>query len=260
MRPNHAIGQGPVLPNEFRLITLPSLGSTNDEVARYARAGEPAGLVVSAGEQRRGKGRFRRPWSSPEGGLYCSLLLRPACPAQRAPELGFVAAVALADAIAGVIGPGAVACKWPNDLLLHGRKVAGILLESATDTAGRLDWVVLGIGVNVATQPPPEAVQYPATCLAREGAATLTSDQLREKVLAHLARWLATWSREGFAPVRLAWRRLAYRMGKELVVNVGDRPLHGRFIDIDATGALVLETAGRRHVITAADCLPPASD
>lgn len=253
MRSNHTDA---VLSHTFRLISLSSVGSTNEEAARYARMGEPAGLLVVAGEQLAGKGRFQRTWISPRGGLYCSLLLRPACPASSAPEIGFIAAVALAEAIGAVVGPQAVACKWPNDVLVHGRKVAGILLESATDKAGRLEWVVLGIGINIASHPSREAVQYPATCLAREGAPALDPNVLRDHLLPPLARWLGTWQTEGFTPVRSAWLRLAYGRGEEFTVTVGERQLRGRFLDVDASGGLILETMRGREVISAGECFP----
>ncbi len=163
------------LPHGYRLIVLASVGSTNDEAKRFALSGEAAGLVVTAGEQTAGRGRQRRVWTSPPGNLYLSILLRPTCPLARVPEIGFVAAVAVAGAVAGLLDASArVRCKWPNDILVDGRKVAGLLLETATDADGCVDWVVLGIGLNIASHPEETGGLVPATCLTAAGAAGAT--------------------------------------------------------------------------------------
>ena len=118
----------PVLPDGWTLVALASVGSTNDEAARLADTGVPEGTVVWSREQTGGRGRRGRHWASPPGNLYTSTILRPACAAPRAAELGFVAALAVAD-IVPVGRP--VRLKWPNDVLVDGGKIAGILLESA---------------------------------------------------------------------------------------------------------------------------------
>ncbi|MFO1154674.1 MAG: biotin--[acetyl-CoA-carboxylase] ligase [Rhodospirillales bacterium] len=252
------------VPDGYRLLVLPSVGSTNDEVRRFAAAGEPAGLVVTAGEQTAGRGRERRAWTSPPGNLYLSILLRPECPISRIPEIGFVAAVAVARAVAGVIpGPGRVRCKWPNDVLVDGCKVAGLLLETATEAQGRADWVILGIGLNVASYPKETGGLIAATSLVAAGAANANVPALLERVLAAFAAGLAEWRATGFAAVRQGWKAIAHRPGDALTVRLGGGAtdvaaagVSGRFVDIDATGALVLDTANGRRTIAAGDCLP----
>ncbi|MFO1128245.1 MAG: biotin--[acetyl-CoA-carboxylase] ligase [Rhodospirillales bacterium] len=247
------------LPDGYRLLVLPSVTSTNDEVKRLALAGEAAGLVVNAGEQTAGRGRQRRIWTSPPGNLYLSILLRPDCPLQRVPEIGFVAAVAVADAVAAVLAePARVGCKWPNDVLIDGRKVAGLLLETATEANGGVDWAVLGIGLNIVSYPEHTGGILAATSLVVAGASGVRPDAMLERVVEAFARRLDDWRQGGFAPVRAAWRARAHRPGDALSVRLGfdGEILSGRFVDIDGRGALVIDTAGGRRTIAAGDCLP----
>ena len=247
------------LPHGYRLVALASVGSTNDEAKRFAFAGEPAGLVVMAGEQTAGRGRQRRSWTLPPGNLYLSILLRPACPLARVPEIGFVAAVAVAGAVTDVLAvPARVRCKWPNDVLVDGRKVAGLLLETATEADGRVDWAVLGIGLNLASFPERTEGAFPAISLVEAGADGATPAGMLERVLSGFVSQLAAWEEAGFAPTRHAWKALAHRPDEALTVRLGEGGEHvtGRFVDIDETGALILEVAGGRRTIAAGDCLP----
>lgn len=224
---------------------------------RFARSGEPGGLIVSADEQTSGRGRQRRVWLSPVGGLYCSFLLRPQCPPRRAPELGFVAAVAVADAVRELLdSAGMVSCKWPNDVLVDGRKIAGILVESATSAGNQLDYVVVGIGINLAEHPDPSEVMFPATSLAGSGSPGVSPRTALAALARAMAHWLGRWEAEGFAAVRNAWRAVAHRPGDPLVVRLGDGELAGAFIDLDVDGALLLQTTTGRRVVTAGDCFP----
>ena len=152
----------PVLPDGWTLVALESVGSTNDEGIRLADAGAPEGTVVWAREQSGGRGRRGRNWASSVGNLYSSTVLRPACAAQRAAELGFVAALAVGDLVPA---DRTVRLKWPNDVLVDGGKVAGILLESAIGQGGLVDHVVAGIGVNVTFAPQLPEMRYPGAAL-----------------------------------------------------------------------------------------------
>jgi BirA family biotin operon repressor/biotin-[acetyl-CoA-carboxylase] ligase len=142
--------------------------------------------------------------------------------------------------------------KWPNDLLVAGRKAAGILLEAATTAGGGLDFVVLGIGVNLASHPAAD-VRRPATDLARAGA-PIGAAELLEALADRLAVGLARWRADGFAPVRAAWLARAAGLGEPIDVRLGDALISGRFVDLDVDGAMIIETtAGRRHRLTAGD-------
>ena len=236
------MSSAPVLPDGWRLVALQSVGSTNDEAARLAEAGAAEGTVVWAREQTGGRGRRGRAWASPVGNLYSSTILRPDCPAARAAELGFVAALAVAD----ILPAGrSVRLKWPNDVLVEGGKVAGILLESAIGQAGTVQHVVAGIGVNVALAPRLPEMRYPGAALGG------SVERALEKLAASLAERLAEWRREGFGPVREAWLAKAGPLGADVDVKLGDELVRGRFGGIDREGALLLETpSGPRRIVS----------
>lgn len=220
------------LPPFYRLEVHEALDSTNDEAKRQAAAGTPEGALIVARRQTAGRGRSGRIWTSPEGNLYFSLLLRPARPPGEAAQLSFVAALALAD---GAAVP--VALKWPNDVLAQGRKLSGILLE------GSDGWLVVGCGVNVATAPEG------ATCLREQGSAA-TPDRVLERFCASFLAWRGQWLAEGFAPIRTAWLARAAGLGAPATARLGRETLHGTFVDLDSDGALVLDMAGagRRRI------------
>ena len=199
---------------------------------RLGAAAAPAGTIVWAREQTAGRGRRGRPWASPPGNLYCSVLLRPRPPRADWGQVSFVAAVALAEAVARAAPGVSPRLKWPNDVLVAGRKLAGILLEADGDA------LVAGIGVNVASHPDG------ATSLAREGATADVAALLTEVATA-LLDWLERWEAAGFAPVRAAWLERAVGLGGAVQVRLADETLSGTFAALDEQGALVLD-GGRR--------------
>jgi BirA family biotin operon repressor/biotin-[acetyl-CoA-carboxylase] ligase len=231
----------PVLPDGWTLVALQSVGSTNDEAARLAETGAAEGTVVWAREQTGGRGRRGRQWASPVGNLYSSTLVRPACPAARATELGFVAALAVAD----IVPPGRdLRVKWPNDVLVEGGKVAGILPESSIGADGAAEHVILGIGVNVGFAPTLPEMRYPGACLGGTVEAALT------RLTAALARRLAQWRSDGFEAVRAEWLAKAGPLGFEVDVKLGEELVRGRFAGMDREGALLLDTtAGPRRIV-----------
>jgi BirA family transcriptional regulator, biotin operon repressor / biotin---[acetyl-CoA-carboxylase] ligase len=236
------VSLAPVLPDGWRLVALDSVGSTNDEAARLADAGAAEGTVVWARQQTGGRGRRGRVWASPVGNLYSSTILRPDCPAARAAELGFVAALAVAD----IVPAGRpMRVKWPNDVLVEGGKVAGILLESAVGQNGVVQHVVAGIGVNVAFAPQLPEMRYPGATLGGTVEAALG------RLTAALAARLVEWRRDGFEMVRSAWLAKAGPIGAEVDVRLGDELVRGRFSGLDREGALLLETAsGPRRIVS----------
>lgn len=228
----------PVLPAGWRLEARATVGSTNEDAKRLALAGAPEFTLIWALEQKQGRGRRGRSWSSPRGNLYLSLVLRPEVAAGEAAQIGFVAAVALAETLRPLLPPGAeIALKWPNDVLIGRRKVSGILPEAVSGEAGRVEALILGIGVNVASHP--EGSAWPATDLATEGA-KIALEPLLERLAAALDRWIGIWGREGFAPVRARWMESALGAGERMELRLEHRVLAGRFIEIDAEGALLL--------------------
>ncbi|WP_428682225.1 biotin--[acetyl-CoA-carboxylase] ligase [Reyranella sp.] len=232
----------PVLPDGWTLVALQSVGSTNDEAIRLADAGAPEGTVVWAREQSGGRGRRGRNWASPVGNLYSSTVLRPGCMAQRAAELGFVAALAVGDLVPA---DRSVRLKWPNDVLVDGGKVAGILLESAIGQDGQVEHVVAGIGVNVTFAPQLPEMRYPGAALGGTVEAAL------EGLTRALANRLAQWRRDGFETVRREWLAKAGPLGAEVDVRLGEGLVRGRFAGLDREGALLLDTAeGPRKIVS----------
>ena len=245
----------PSLPEGFLLHRYDTIGSTNDEARRLACAGAPEGTLVWAGAQKAGRGRRGRPWQSPPGNLYLSLVLRPGAPAARAPQLGFVTAVALGDALERLAGPGLpLSFKWPNDVLAGGRKLAGILLESEMAASGGLDFVILGMGVNLASAP--RDVEYPATSLADQGFPGIAPVAVLEAFTADFVGWTERWGVAGFAPIRTAWLARAGGVGEAIRVRLERSTLGGRFLDLDEDGALVLEGDDGRRRIAAGEVFP----
>jgi len=244
----------PHLPPAYRLIALDSVASTNVEAVRLAAEGAEDGTLVWARRQTAGRGRQGRDWDSPPGNLYLSLVLRPDCAVNRAAQLGFAAALAVGDAV-GSVGPAMleITYKWPNDVLLNDRKVAGILLESRTSGGAALDWLVLGVGVNVVSHP--KEARFPATDLKYEGAPpTVDAVDLLESFSRHFMAWTNRWLDDGFVPLRRAWLNHAHDLGEEIEARLPRGTLRGTFRDINQHGALVLELQdGTRRVITAGD-------
>jgi BirA family biotin operon repressor/biotin-[acetyl-CoA-carboxylase] ligase len=245
----------PTLPEGFRLHRYETLGSTNDEACRLARDGAPEGTLVWSLAQSAGKGRRGRVWMSPPGNLYLSLVQRPAGPPAQAAQLGFVAAIALGDALDQLAGPVLpLRYKWPNDLLIDGRKIAGILLETETAAPNAADFVIIGIGVNLVSAP--RDVEFPATSLAEAGYVGVTPPRLVEAFVRYFAGWAERWQEEGFAPVRAAWLMRASGLGEGIRVRLERQTLDGRFLDLDQDGALLLDGAEGRRRIAAGEVFP----
>jgi BirA family biotin operon repressor/biotin-[acetyl-CoA-carboxylase] ligase len=232
----------------FDIRHYDKIGSTNDEAMDLARAGATHGTVVWAREQTAGRGRQARRWHSPVGNLYASILLRLDAPPSRVAELSLVAALAVADAVDRFLPDGAKAeLKWPNDVLVAGAKIAGILLESA-DTA-----VVVGIGINVVRAPLD--APYPVTCLADCIAAAPVPEATLQVLLRSLAGRLADWQDAGFAQTRCAWLARAHPLGSPIRISVGDKWIAGRFAGLAPDGALLVETADGPMRIVAGDVI-----
>jgi len=243
------------LPEGFRLRHYPTIGSTNDEAKALARADAADGTIVWADEQTAGRGRRGRNWRSPPGNLYLSLVLRPDAAPSRAAQLGFVAALGLGDALQPLVGPALpLRYKWPNDLLANGQKLAGILLESETSASDRVDFVVVGVGVNLVAAPAD--VEFPATSVTANGIVGVTPPLLLEGFVRHFAGWARRWREEGFAPVREAWLAAASGLGESVRVRLERNTLVGRFQDLDDDGALVLDGPEGRRRIAAGDVFP----
>jgi BirA family biotin operon repressor/biotin-[acetyl-CoA-carboxylase] ligase len=236
------------------LIACETVGSTNSEALAHARAGEKGPLWITARAQTAGRGRRGRTWISERGNLYATLLLTDPAPPERAAQLSFVAALATHDAIAAC-APSLLArlgFKWPNDVLLDGAKLAGILIE-AEGTRPLL--VAVGIGVNC--RHHPAGTDYAATDLAAAGAAVTVEDLFKALSVA-MAHRLREWE-GGFASTRAGWLARAGGLGGELTARLGARNLTGRFETLDEAGRLVLRRPdGGVETIAAGEVFPVA--
>lgn len=250
-----AAGTIGALPPFFRLAAFDTLASTSDEARRLARADAPEGTLVTARVQTAGRGRQGRSWVSPRGNLYASLVLRPKAPMARAAQLGFAAGLAVADALAAFAPKtSVVTLKWPNDVLLDGRKAAGILLESEGDAAGRVAFVVIGIGVNLAAYPAD--TEFPATSLKAVAGTAPTPEAFLATLAPALALWYERWRADGFAGLRRAWLERAAGLGQALRARLPGETVEGRFAGLDDDGMLLLDAPGGRRRIAAGDVFP----
>ena len=241
----------------FHRIALGDVGSTNDEARQRLEMLGDGPYVVTGARQLSGRGRRGRAWVSPEGNVYASFALRPDAPLSRFPELSFVAALAVSDAAIEVVPDGTrVRCKWPNDVLVDGAKVSGILLETAATPQGQA--VIVGIGVNVISKPAD--TPYPATALAEYDAA-IRADTVFEALSRALARRISQWEAGGFPAVRADWMARADALNEQVIARLSDREVRGRFVDLDEDGALLLETgAGDMVRIAAGDIFRPTKE
>ncbi len=272
------------------LILLEETDSTQDEVRRRLRAGAAPPLWVMARRQTAGRGRKGREWVSRTGNLHLSAGLRLAVPAASLPQLSFVAALAAHKAVCALAQRHGqpelkelLTLKWPNDLLLAGRKVGGLLLESepwpaadggdATDSASApaagagghaapasgsapAHMVIVGWGLNLVTAPPDAAVRWPALALLEAGL-DVPPWEVAGLIRDYFERWLARWRESGFAPVRTAWEKRAWARGLPVTVAAGEDVHRGRLAGLAEDGALVLEKdGGERIVIHAGEILP----
>ncbi|NQV83324.1 MAG: biotin--[acetyl-CoA-carboxylase] ligase [Rhodospirillales bacterium] len=247
------------LPSAYHLVSLDTVDSTNAEARRRAMQGEeatPDGTLILAKQQTEGRGRRGRTWHSPPGNLYCSLVLRPEIPIARAAEFSFIAALAVHDAL-GTVGDAGhqVHCKWPNDILLNDHKVAGLLLETETTASGVPDWIILGLGLNVAVFPGD--TDFPATSLRAESWAA-TEGEILESFCRHFLKWTNTWLEDGFAPIRKNWLWRCYGLGEEIEVRLENESVSGVFEDLDEHGVLLLKTADGERRISAGDVFFPS--
>lgn len=237
------------LPPFYSVVHLARTGSTNDEAHRLAARGAPEGTLVWADSQDAGRGRRGRLWRSPPGNLYISVVLRPAVPLARFGQLGFAAALAIAETAAGVLPSQAdIRCKWPNDVLIGGRKVAGLLLEAEAGGEQTAAWLVLGVGINVASHP--SETDFPATSLAAEDGQAAVAAVLAGFAGRFLA-WYETWRVAGFAPLRQAWLGRAAGLGAAIQVRLESGMLDGVFGGLDEDGALLLHSPEPRGEGTA---------
>lgn len=248
----------PRLPTAFRLIDRDVVDSTNAIAKTLAEEGAEDGVLVWGRRQTAGRGRHGRDWASPEGNLYLSLICRPGASADKLGQLSFVTAVAVAEALEPFL-PAAhkLELKWPNDVLIDGGKVTGILLESSMSADGSRPWVVIGVGINIAHHPESTDSTTPPTSLKALGEVDVRPERVLEAFAERFSFWRRAWLGQGFAPVRAAWLRRAYRLGVDVTARLAPAPVTGRFVDLDESGAMILDGADGRRRVTAGEVFFP---
>jgi BirA family biotin operon repressor/biotin-[acetyl-CoA-carboxylase] ligase len=228
-----------------------TIDSTNEEARRLAAAGEKGPVWIQADTQTAGRGRRGRAWDSPTGNLAATLFLRPNRPARHCAQLSFVAALAASDVVSAYART-EVKLKWPNDVLAEEKKIAGILLESASAGGDQPDWLAVGIGINLAMFP--EDTEFPATSLATLSATVPSAGDGLVALAASFAKWYDLWAERGFGVIRDAWLARAAGLGTRIRARLQNEETSGVFEGIDEQGALILRTGeGRTRVIAAGD-------
>lgn len=245
----------PKLPSGYRLLKLETVDSTNAEARRRAKAGEPGPLWIWSARQSQGRGRGGREWTSQVGNLFASLLIGVNCPIRTAGQLALVAGIITFDTIAKLIayeGRSEILLKWPNDVLLAGEKVAGMLLENVGGAAENQSTVVIGTGINLASHP--ENLPLPAVSLAAYGMTVSPANAL-EVLAATTHDWLTRWGEGyGFPTIRRAWLDRAGPTGRALRVKISGEDTDGVYGGLDADGALRLLTPdGAEYRVAAGD-------
>ncbi|MGB8363757.1 MAG: biotin--[acetyl-CoA-carboxylase] ligase [Rhizomicrobium sp.] len=239
-------------PQGYALKHFDLLDSTNEEACRMAGAGEAGPVWITAGRQSAGRGRRGRVWETVSGNLAATLLLRPGKSAGEAAQLSFVAALAASDAVQFFTRSGDVRVKWPNDVLAGGRKIAGILLESASMGGAHLDWLAVGIGINLVQYP--DGTELLATSLAALGEPVPAARDVLVRLAGAWAKWYEVWTARGFGDIRDAWLARAAGLGTRIRARLQNEEMYGVFEGIDETGALILrETRDRVRIIAAGE-------
>lgn len=223
-------------------IDLLECSSTNDEAARLARAGARHGTIVVAETQRAGRGREGRVWQSPKGlGLYLSAVVRPPLPLDMVPPMTLAIGIGVCDAVRSFGAPAHL--KWPNDLLVRGKKLAGVLVE-AQSQGTRLEAVIVGIGVNLGGELPAEVTETAITLEAAAGHEIVDRPRFIQGLLEHVEHWIDRYVASGLPAVSAAWEE---RMAKHLIARastLANTVVEGEMAGLDGDGSLLLRDAG----------------
>ncbi|TNC73749.1 biotin--[acetyl-CoA-carboxylase] ligase [Rubellimicrobium roseum] len=239
-------------PEGYALVVLDEVDSTMAEARRRAPALDRPTWIM-ARRQSNAKGRRGRTWLGGDGNLAATLVYKPWCTPAQAANRSFMVANALFESLALYIDRSALSLKWPNDVLLNGGKVAGILLESASSTGPLVDWLSIGIGVNLSKAPHDLRTEFAPVSLAGEGGEVVAPEEFLHVLAGHFATQelkLGTW---GFPRIREDWLANAARLGEIVTARTATREITGVFETVDQAGNLILRVEGREVLIPAAD-------
>jgi BirA family transcriptional regulator, biotin operon repressor / biotin---[acetyl-CoA-carboxylase] ligase len=229
--------------------------STNTEARKLADAGAPEGTIVTAKEQQAGRGRAGRKWHSPPGNLYATLILRPKRDLIEVGSLSLVMALAIGRALGDTISyVDNWQLKWPNDVLVDGEKIAGVLLETELGSDNQLNYLIIGFGVNV--ENAPDVGDRVTTSLMKQGVENASVDVMRERICTNFAELYALWQEGGFPAVKDLWISHAQGFGCPVYLRSEKQDISGNFVDLSVNGAMVVENRqGNLHTIYAGDVI-----
>lgn len=245
-----------MLAPDAALEIFDEIDSTMEEARRRAARGDFAPVWLMARTQTAGRGRRGRAWNSRAGNLMATYYGVAKAPPATLALLGFAAGVAIAEAVSDDAGETPVSLKWPNDVLMGGAKIAGLMLDTAAAPGGH--WLALGFGVNIAEAP--EGLDQPTAALAQTARAPPTPESLLARIRARLERWSMILAGQGFAPVREAWLARAHAPGAPLHVRAGSDLIAGRFAGLSAQGELELATPDGVRRIAVGDIVAEARE
>lgn len=230
-----------------------SLVSTMDEARSRVLKGTEEGSVIVASQQSQGRGRRGHTWESVLGNLYMTYITYANVPLVEAPQLSFVACVAVGQELRAFLPPThSLSYKWPNDLLLNDKKVGGLLLEMVSSALTKEMGYLIGCGLNL--KHFPDQVRYPTTSFQNEGI-YLSLEEVLLGISSSLQRCITLWQKEGFSPIQALWMECAAHLGRKISVNVEDKMYEGTFEGIDEAGLLILKTTTGRAKLVAGEIL-----
>ena len=236
------------LPDFINVIKKESTGSTNEDIALLAKQGIAPWTVVQALVQTSGRGRHGKSWDSQIGNLFMSLLLRPDVNRVRWGELSLLSAITVASTLSDYIDNQIIQVKWPNDVLINGKKIAGILLE-VSDSYVEEPSVIVGIGINISKAP--EKLEYPVTCINEYNSGHISVDDVLISLLHHFVCWFHIWEDFGFGAIKDEWMRRAFKLDRSVSVETKNGVMaEYKFRGIDMEGAMLLddENGNRRRL------------
>ena len=238
------------------MLFLEIIDSTNSKAKELAKKDAIEGTVVISEIQKNGRGRFNRRWESPRGGLYLSIILRPKVKPEKSTLLPLIGALCVCETITSISDLNAK-IKWPNDVLINGKKVSGILLESES-CKDKLKYVVLGIGINLNIEifSLSDELQFNSTTISNEIGIKLNYYDFLKKLLLNLDKYYNYFCKKKFDTIIKQWKRNSNTIGRKVTIDTSNEKLIGNAIDIDESGFLIIKTdVGKIKKITTGDCI-----
>lgn len=225
-----------------KIYSFKKIFSTNDKAFKLASRGEPEGACVISERQTRGRGRLNRKWYSKQGNLYVSLILRPLMPTNAAPQLTFVAALAVKEFLEKQLGNNKLQLKWPNDVMWNGKKISGILTEMEVKD-NRLDFVIIGIGINVNQRVFPKQISDKAISIYGVLGRKMSLNKVRDELLRYFEKWYAGYLKKGFSYIKKEWEERSRIRGRRVVVQDGRKKIEGIAQGLNSEGALLVKSS-----------------